>query len=82
VKLVWLHTKVTKVVFIDISGLSDTQRELVDLAQKFTKDEIIPKAAEYDKTMDYPWDIIKKAWSVGLLNPLIPEKFGKRFCIL
>jgi acyl-CoA dehydrogenase len=24
----------------------------------------------------YPWEIVKKAWDVGLLNSKIPEKYG------
>lgn len=56
--------------------LSDTSRELQDLARKFTKEEIIPKAAQYDKTGEYPWDIVKKAHEVGLLNCHIPASLG------
>lgn len=56
--------------------LSDTQREMQDLARKFVKEEIIPVAAEYDRTGKYPWDIIKKAWSLGLLNKHIPQHCG------
>lgn len=37
----------------------------------------MPKAAEYDKTMKYPWDIVKKAWEVGIMNGHIPEHVGK-----
>ncbi|XP_069701108.1 medium-chain specific acyl-CoA dehydrogenase, mitochondrial-like isoform X2 [Periplaneta americana] len=57
-------------------ALSDTQRELQDLARKFSREEIMPKAAEYDRTMEYPWDIVKKAWEIGLLNPHIPQHCG------
>jgi len=46
------------------------------LARKFAREEIIPVAAEYDRTGQYPWDIIKKAHSVGLLNGHIPEHCG------
>jgi len=56
--------------------LSDTQRETQDLARKFAREEIIPAAAEYDRTGKYPWDIIKKAWSIGLMNPHIPQHCG------
>jgi len=56
--------------------LTEMQKELQQLARKFTKEEIIPTAAEYDKTGAYPWDIMKKAWSVGLLNGFVPEKYG------
>lgn len=47
-----------------------------EIARKFTREEIIPKAAHYDKTMEFPWDIVKKAWSIGLLNGHIPVEFG------
>ncbi|KAG5334699.1 ACADM protein, partial [Acromyrmex charruanus] len=47
-----------------------------ELARKFTKEEIIPVAAEYDRTGKYPWDIVKKAWSIGLLNKHIPQHCG------
>jgi len=56
--------------------LNETQRDLQQLVRKFTKEEIIPKAAEYDRTMEYPWEIIKKAWGLGILNGLVPEKYG------
>lgn len=48
----------------------------MDLAKKFTREEIIPKAAELDKTMEYPWDIVKKAHEVGLLNCHVPASIG------
>jgi len=55
---------------------SDTQREFRELVRRFTKDEIIPVAAEYDRTMKFPWDILKKAWALGLTNGAIPEAYG------
>lgn len=56
--------------------LTDEQREYQELARKFAQEEIIPKAAFHDKTGEYPWDIIKKAWSLGLLNSHIPQELG------
>jgi acyl-CoA dehydrogenase len=56
--------------------LNETQRELQSMARKFAREEILPKAAEYDRTMKYPWEIIKKAWELGILNPHIPEEIG------
>ncbi|KAH0947231.1 hypothetical protein HN011_006104 [Eciton burchellii] len=56
--------------------LSDTQKEMQDVARKFTREEIIPVAAEFDRTGAYPWDIIKKAWSIGLINKSIPQDIG------
>ncbi|XP_058793197.1 medium-chain specific acyl-CoA dehydrogenase, mitochondrial [Phymastichus coffea] len=56
--------------------LNDTQKEFLELSQKFTKEEIIPVAAHYDRTGEYPWPVIKKAWSLGLLNHHIPQSLG------
>nr|CAD7590699.1 unnamed protein product [Timema genevievae] len=56
--------------------LNETQLEFRDIARKFVQEEVIPKAAEYDRTMEYPWDIVKKAWSLGLMNGHIPEHCG------
>ena len=52
--------------------LSDEEREIRDMAFKFAKEEIVPKAAHYDKTGEYPWDIFRKAHALGLVNTEIP----------
>lgn len=49
------------------------------MARKFAKDEIIPKAAYFDKTGEYPYEIVKKAHSVGLMNGTIPQEYGELF---
>merc|ERR1711973_881504 len=56
--------------------LTSEQQEFVDLAESFTKNEIIPVAAHYDATGEYPWDVIKKAHATGLMNLHIPEEYG------
>ncbi|XP_069701103.1 medium-chain specific acyl-CoA dehydrogenase, mitochondrial-like isoform X2 [Periplaneta americana] len=56
--------------------LSPEQKEIQQLARKFTREEIIPVAAEYDRTMKFPWEILKKAWSLGLINVHIPKHCG------
>lgn len=57
--------------------LTDEQREMQDLARKFAREEIIPKAQHHDETGEFPWDIVKKAHAVGLMNGHIPQEFGK-----
>lgn len=57
-------------------ALSDEQKQMQDIARKFAREEIIPVAAHHDKTGEYPWDIVKKAWSLGLLNNHIPTELG------
>jgi len=56
--------------------LSPEQSEIRETARKFAREEIVPKAAEYDRSGAYPWEIIKKAWGLGLMNSHIPEKYG------
>jgi acyl-CoA dehydrogenase len=55
---------------------NDEQIALRDLAKKFSREEIIPKAAHYDKTGEFPWDIVKKAHSLGLMNLSVPTNYG------
>ncbi|KAJ1363325.1 putative medium-chain specific acyl-CoA dehydrogenase 10, mitochondrial [Parelaphostrongylus tenuis] len=56
--------------------LAPEQWQLRDAVRKFTSEEIIPVAAQYDKTMEYPWDVIKKAHACGFVNTDIPEEYG------
>lgn len=56
--------------------LSEELEQLRDMARKFCREEIMPVAAQHDKTGEYPWDVIKKAHALGLLNGHIPEHCG------
>ena len=57
-------------------NLTDEQKEFQQLARKFTTEHIIPKAAEHDRTGEYPVEILKKAWELGLMNTHIPQEYG------
>ncbi|KAF8788292.1 Medium-chain specific acyl-CoA dehydrogenase like protein [Argiope bruennichi] len=46
------------------------------MARKFAREEILPKAAELDKKGEYPKEIIRKAWELGLVNSSVPTKYG------
>jgi len=56
--------------------LTETQQEYLEMAEKFTKEEIIPVAAHYDRTGEYPWEVLKKAHANGLMNLHIAEEYG------
>ncbi|NXR86634.1 ACADM protein, partial [Hypocryptadius cinnamomeus] len=60
--------------------LTDEQKEFQATARKFALEEIIPVAAEYDRTGEYPVPLIKRAWELGLMNSHIPESCGDRPC--
>uniref|UniRef100_A0A7P0T932 Medium-chain specific acyl-CoA dehydrogenase, mitochondrial n=1 Tax=Homo sapiens TaxID=9606 RepID=A0A7P0T932_HUMAN len=55
---------------------TEQQKEFQATARKFAREEIIPVAAEYDKTGEYPVPLIRRAWELGLMNTHIPENCG------
>lgn len=56
--------------------LSDDQKSIKDMVRRFAREEVAPKAAHYDKTGEYPWDILKKAHELGITNLHLPESVG------
>ena len=56
--------------------LTEEQLALQDLTRQFAKNEMIPKALEYDEKGIFPKEIIEKAFNLGLINNCIPEEFG------
>jgi acyl-CoA dehydrogenase len=56
--------------------LSPEQEALVELAAKFSKEEIIPNAHHFDQTGEFPHAIVQKAWELGLMNIHIPQSVG------
>ena len=60
---------------IDFS-LTDEQKDIQKLAREFAQKEIAPVASHYDQTGEYPREIIKKAWEIGLMNVRIPPEHG------
>ncbi len=57
-------------------NLTPEQIEIRELAMKFAKNEMMPKAHEYDEKASMPLEILEKAWSLGLVNTCIPVEFG------
>lgn len=56
--------------------LNDDQKAFRDLARSFAREKVLPKAAQWDKTGEYPKEAIKEAHKLGLLNTHIPTKYG------
>lgn len=42
----------------------------------FANDVVAPRAAEIDRTGEFPWDVINAAAELGLLGVPIPEEYG------
>jgi acyl-CoA dehydrogenase len=57
-------------------SLSDEQKALRELARQFARNEVAPVAADADRNEEYPWEIVEKAHSIGLINITVPEQYG------
>ncbi len=56
--------------------LTDDQQMIRDSVRDFSQNEIVPRAAEIDKTGEFPLDIIKKMSGLGLMGLPIAEEYG------
>ncbi len=57
-------------------ALTEEQEELRRVAREFAENEVAPVALHYDKTGEFPWDIYRKAYDIGLVNPSVPADYG------
>jgi alkylation response protein AidB-like acyl-CoA dehydrogenase len=60
----------------DQFDLTDDQREIQDLARKFTADRITPHAAEWDEQHIFPRETIKAAAELGFAAIYVSEESG------
>ena len=56
--------------------LTPEQKTLVEETRRFTREKIIPVAAEADRTHQFPMDVFKEAWELGFVGPNFPEEYG------
>ncbi|HSJ57649.1 MAG TPA: acyl-CoA dehydrogenase [Anaerolineae bacterium] len=56
--------------------LNEEQRMVRDMVRDFADKEIAPRAAEVDKTEEFPAENIEKMGELGLLGLPYPEKYG------
>jgi acyl-CoA dehydrogenase len=56
--------------------LTTEQKTLVEETRRFTREKIIPVAAEADKKHEFPMDVFREAWELGFVGPTIPEEYG------
>ncbi len=57
-------------------GLTDEQNALIENTRRFVRERIIPVAAEADQTCEFPKDVFKEAWELGLVGSVIPETYN------
>jgi acyl-CoA dehydrogenase len=56
--------------------LTETQKMMQQMAHDFAANEILPVAAQYDRSHEFPWPVVKKAQALGLTTMNVPETYG------
>eukprot|EP01083_Nonionella_stella_P047861 128114_1 len=58
------------------SGLSEENIMVQDAAMKFATDEMLPFAADWDRTKTFPTDVLRKAAELGFAGIFVSDEFG------
>jgi alkylation response protein AidB-like acyl-CoA dehydrogenase len=56
--------------------LSDEQREIRDLVRTLARERVAPRAAEIDKTAEFPWDMVELFREHEIFGILYDEEYG------
>ncbi|KAF8623452.1 hypothetical protein AX15_006238 [Amanita polypyramis BW_CC] len=59
----------------DIAGLTEEETEFRNAVNEFSQKEIAPRAAEIDKSNDFPLDLWEKMGAMGLLGVTVNPKY-------
>jgi acyl-CoA dehydrogenase len=57
-------------------ALTDDQLALQAAARRFAREQIAPVASHHDQTGEFPREIIRRAWELGLASTAIPVEHG------
>lgn len=57
-------------------GLSDEQRMTQQMVKEFAEKEIIPAAARWDETCEFPWEVVRQLAALNLLGTIFPQSYG------
>jgi alkylation response protein AidB-like acyl-CoA dehydrogenase len=61
---------------VAVDPLTDEQREIRELVRTLSRERIAPRAAEIDKTAEFPWDVVELFREHELFGILYDEEFG------
>ena len=56
--------------------LTDVQRRMVDVVRAFAEKEVAPRAAEIDRSDEWPRDLYRRLAELGLLGMMLPAEYG------
>jgi alkylation response protein AidB-like acyl-CoA dehydrogenase len=58
------------------AAFSDEERMLLESVRALARDTIAPKAAEYDRSGEFPWENVEAINALGLNAMFVPEAYG------
>jgi alkylation response protein AidB-like acyl-CoA dehydrogenase len=61
---------------VPIDPLSEEQREIRDLVRTLARERIAPRAAEIDKSAEFPWDVVELYRENDLFGVMYDEEYG------
>jgi alkylation response protein AidB-like acyl-CoA dehydrogenase len=56
--------------------LTEQQQAIVETAREIAQKKVKPRREHYDKTEEYPWDIVEEFRKADLFGVYIPEEYG------
>src|SRR5689334_20003590 len=59
-----------------LDPLTDEQREIRELVRTLARERIAPRAAEIDKSAEFPWDVVELFRENGLFGLMFEEEHG------
>ena len=60
---------------IDFS-LTEDQQMYQKTAHDFAENVVRPASEHHDRTGEFPWEVLTKAWNLGLMNTMVPAEVG------
>jgi len=59
-----------------LPALSPEERQLLDSVKALARDEIAPRAAQYDRSAEFPWENVRAIHALRLNAMFVPEPYG------
>src|ERR671916_602960 len=56
--------------------LTEEQQEIRELIRELARERIAPRAAEIDKTAEFPWDVVELFREAGIFGVMFDEEYG------
>ena len=56
--------------------LSEEHKMLTEMVRDFANGTLAPRAPQYDRTCEFPWDNMKEMAELGLLGVSVPDTYG------